>query len=350
VPISTTATFNFTGSNGVNWTGGNLNGGGTLINQSEITLLTNSYKYIYGDTTLNNTGFINLEGTGAFFVTDGIINNQATGVIDLIADGADISYSGGSTHILNNFGLLKKSAGSGSSYVSVTTTTNSGIIDAQSGTLNFSDGRNLINTQDGIIKGIATLDIPGPTNFTNNGTFAPGGSPGVLNVLGTYKSSSTSVLDVELNGLTQGTEYDLLAITGTNAIFEGIVNVDLGFEANVGDSFTIATVSGGIATKNLVSPIYGEYDCKKYTFNITYPNDKNVLLTISAKADVLPPEVITQDLTVQLNASGMATILPSQINNGSSDNCTLSENLIFALDTSSFSCANIGANTVSLIV
>src|SRR5690606_8402815 len=125
VPISTTAIFNFTGSNGVNWTGGNLNGGGTLINQSEITLLTNSYKYIYGDTTLNNTGFINLEGTGAFFVTDGIINNQATGVIDLIADGADISYSGGSTHILNNFGLLKKSAGSGSSYVSVTTTTNS---------------------------------------------------------------------------------------------------------------------------------------------------------------------------------------------------------------------------------
>jgi hypothetical protein len=139
-------------------------------------------------------------------------------------------------------------------------------------------------------------------------------------------------------------------VTGTNAIFEGQVAVTLGFDANVGDTFTIATVSGVITTKNLVTPVYADFGCKHYTFDITYPNDKDVLLTISAKEDIIPPDVVTQNITVQLNASGNATITPSQINNGSTDNCTIPANLILALDVTSFTCADLGPNTVSLTV
>src|SRR5690606_31129194 len=122
-------------------------------------------------------------------------------------------------------------------------------INASSGELEFVDGFGLNNTVDGIIKGTATIDIPAAANFTNDGTFAPGGSPGTLTVLGDYKSSSTSVLDVELNGLTPDTEYDVLAITGNNVIFDGDVNVTMGFEGDLGNTFTIATTSSTIATE-----------------------------------------------------------------------------------------------------
>src|SRR5690606_5039785 len=81
VPEDNTATFNFTGDTGVNWTAGNLRGGGTLINQSEITLLSTSYKYFYDNTLLNNEGNFNIESSGALFITNGTFNNQTSGII-----------------------------------------------------------------------------------------------------------------------------------------------------------------------------------------------------------------------------------------------------------------------------
>ena len=349
VAATTSATFNFTGSGSFNWTNSNLSGGGTLINQSTINLTTTALKVITGDTTLNNEGTINITSVGDLWVVQGILNNQTSGIIDLQGDNGDISFSGGTSHIFNNFGLLKKSSGASSSTI-FTTTTNSGIIDVQTGTLSFNDAYPFNNAVDGIIKGVGTIDLPSPTNYTNNGTFAPGSSPGTLTVLGTYKSTPTSVLDIELNGLTQSTEYDLLAITGTNAIFEGNVNITMGFEANIGNSFTVATVSGLITTKNLVTPIIVDHEGKRYTFDVTYPNDKAVLLTISDKVDIQAPDVLTQDITVQLDASGNASITPLQIDNGSTDNCTLTPNLLFGLDVTTFTCADLGANTVTLTV
>ncbi len=216
LPDDNTATFNFTGNTGVNWKGGRLDGGGTLINKSEITMLTVYSISIHDNTKLNNEGNFNIESSTTLSIEDGIFNNQSSGVIDFRVDGS-ISYYIGSVHILNNMGLLKKSGGTGASTIR-STTTNSGIIDAQSGTLDFVDyGGPLINTQDGIIMGIATITIPGPAKFTNDGTFAPGGSPGTLTVIGGFNSSSTSELQIEIYGPTQGTDYDLLAVQG-NAI------------------------------------------------------------------------------------------------------------------------------------
>jgi gliding motility-associated-like protein len=66
--------------------------------------------------------------------------------------------------------------------------------------------------------------------------------------------------------------------------------------------------------------------------------------------DVTAPTVVTQDITVQLDATGNATITTGQIDNGSSDICTATGNLTFALDITSFTCADLGANTVTLSV
>ncbi len=63
--------------------------------------------------------------------------------------------------------------------------------------------------------------------------------------------------------------------------------------------------------------------------------------------DLIPPTVSTQNITVNLNASGVATITGAQINNGSTDNCGIASILV---SPSNFTCAHIGANTVTLTV
>ncbi|MCB0462526.1 MAG: HYR domain-containing protein, partial [Flavobacteriaceae bacterium] len=322
---------------------------GTLTNSSTINMQTTSSKIINGTTVLNNEGVINFQSTGFLYLYgDSTLNNALSGVVDF-QDNASISYSGGGTFSFSNAGLLTKTNIAGITYI-YPPTTNSGTIDVQSGEIEFIGSLGFTNTVDGIVKGIATIDLPTAANFTNDGTFAPGASPGILTVLGDFKSSSTSVLDLELEGLTQGTEYDLLAITGTNVIFDGSVNIAMGFEANIGDAFTVASTTGTITTKNLTSPVIAVYEGKQYTFDITYPGDNSVLLTISDKLDIEPPTVVTQNIIVQLDATGNASITADQIDNGSVDNCTLQENLIFALDITDFTCADLGNNTVSLTV
>ncbi len=66
---------------------------------------------------------------------------------------------------------------------------------------------------------------------------------------------------------------------------------------------------------------------------------------IVSVVDNTAPTVSTQNITVQLNASGQASIQPSQINSGSTDNCSITG---YSLNVSNFTCADIGTNTVTL--
>ncbi len=60
--------------------------------------------------------------------------------------------------------------------------------------------------------------------------------------------------------------------------------------------------------------------------------------------DKIAPAVLTKNIIVQLNAAGIATIIPSDVDNGSNDACGLT----LALNKTSFTCANVGNNTVTL--
>src|SRR4029079_8884042 len=63
--------------------------------------------------------------------------------------------------------------------------------------------------------------------------------------------------------------------------------------------------------------------------------------------DNVAPVALCQNITVQLNASGAASITASQIDNGSSDACGIQS---MTVSPNSFTCANVGANTVTLTV
>src|SRR5690606_9785089 len=63
--------------------------------------------------------------------------------------------------------------------------------------------------------------------------------------------------------------------------------------------------------------------------------------------DNIKPTVKTQPVTVYLDADGNASVTVTQVDNGSSDNCGIAER---TLNITSFTCANVGANTVTLTV
>ncbi|GAA4313104.1 hypothetical protein GCM10023183_32480 [Nibribacter koreensis] len=104
----------------------------------------------------------------------------------------------------------------------------------------------------------------------------------------------------------------------------------------------------------------GALALSKTTFNCSNVGENTVTLTVTDKSgntnattaiitvvDKLAPVVLTQNLTVQLDATGKATITAAQVNNGSKDNCDVAS---LTLDKNEFTCENVGANTVTLTV
>lgn len=75
-------------------------------------------------------------------------------------------------------------------------------------------------------------------------------------------------------------------------------------------------------------------------------NSNNDTATVTVQ-DIIQPMVTTQNITVQLDGSGNASIIPTDVDNGSTDNCSITNR---NLDVSSFTCSDLGANVVTLTV
>ncbi len=71
---------------------------------------------------------------------------------------------------------------------------------------------------------------------------------------------------------------------------------------------------------------------------------KTAIVTVE---DTLAPTIVTQDITIQLDANGTASITAENIDNGSTDNCEIET---WSIDTTNFDCTNVGENTVTLTV
>ncbi|MBJ7879313.1 LamG-like jellyroll fold domain-containing protein [Gelidibacter salicanalis] len=76
------------------------------------------------------------------------------------------------------------------------------------------------------------------------------------------------------------------------------------------------------------------------------PTGKTCIFQVTV-VDNIPPQVTTQIVTVNLDATGNATIAKDAVNNGSSDACG---GLTFDTNITAFTCSNVGANTVVLTV
>ena len=274
VAESTTVENQLSG-NGILFTVGHYTGLGKFINSSIFTADTTGNK-IFTIANFENKGTFNL-GTG----TDnaGYISmynytafeNLATG--EIVSKGLHFGSSGG--HTFSNHGIFRK-LGNFDETFNVNFDNNGSII-VEEGKIYFSGTLN--NNETGIISGYE-IGTPSGTNFTNAGTISPGMSPGILNVSGQMKMTG-GILEVDLNGMTAGTNYDRVNYTGTSAVnLTGDILINLGFHPEVGSEFVILTSPSAVVTSTLTSPMYVEYDGHHYYFNVT--NETNqVKLTVS---------------------------------------------------------------------
>jgi gliding motility-associated-like protein len=97
------------------------------------------------------------------------------------------------------------------------------------------------------------------------------------------------------------------------------------------NTFTCANVGVNIVTLT-ATDVYGNVSSEKATVTIE---------------DKIAATVLTKNATVQLDATGNAVITAAQIDNGSSDLCGIAS---VTVSPSTFSCNNVGANTVTLTV
>lgn len=276
--VPTSATFNFTGTGMNNWASGTIKGGGSLSNQGIFDISSGwaGVKSLSESTTIINVNSLRISTDTAINMNGGTIVNLSAGTIDIQGPGSIVAGSG--TNSITNFGLLKKSASTGT-YTIGTLVNSTATIQADAGTLSFAA---LNNTTNATVKGIAAIQLPTAANFTNNGTFAPGGEPGTLTIIGDYQSNANTRLNVQLYGLTQGTQYDTMLIQ-SNAVMAGSVVPELHFDAAIGNSFIVANTWGTITSCTLAGTANAIYNGMQYTFSVACQDDNKVVLSVTQK-------------------------------------------------------------------
>jgi hypothetical protein len=181
-----------------------------------------------------------------------------------------------------------------------------------------------------------------------------GATPGAGSTLNgvNFNMGSTVVLwiatDVSGNPATCSFTVNVTETTGGPVAHCKDITISLGSGGTV--NITPELVDNGSAN--------GSLSIDKSVFNCSNIGGNSVILTVTGSGgstatcastvsvqDLLPPTVLTKNITVQLNAPGSATIAATDVDNGSSDNCAISTRIV---NPSSFTCTNLGTNTVTL--
>ncbi len=217
----------------MNWTGGTASGPLTVTSNAMLNISGSGGKIL--ENTLTNAGTVTWTGTGAITLYNnlssynGAIWNLPGAVFDIATD-ENINCACYGYEFFNNQGTLEKTAGTGTTYISVLVT-NTGTVEAQSGTLNFNDG--------GSIGGVYTTVSGAAINFTGGnfsvGAAAISGAGSVMLTGGTLTLLSNVIANLQLTGGT--------VTIGTN--FEGgtITNLTLAGSTLIGNNTVTGTLT-----------------------------------------------------------------------------------------------------------
>ena len=205
-----------------------------------------------------------------------------------------------------------------------------------------------------------------PTN-----TLCAGSSDGSATVLAsggvspyTYLWSNTDITATTINLVANtytvtvsdnnGNTTTCTATIGSPAPISAVVSVLNETCNGLADGTASTTISGGTppytynwsttATTSSISNL----SAATYTLTVTDAN--NCLYRDSAViniADNIRPTVITQNINAYLGFSGLVSITATDVDNGSSDNCSISSR---SLDITNFNCSDLGPNTVDLLI
>ncbi|TVZ52464.1 LamG-like jellyroll fold domain-containing protein [Dokdonia sp. Hel_I_53] len=164
------------------------------------------------------------------------------------------------------------------------------------------------------------------------------------NSLSTINTTNLSMLRITTLNSNQFTSIDFSnnpALTSVNLINNQLTDLDL---AN-GNNPTLAVVR---VTNN------PDLTCIQIDSGFTPPSNNwlkdataNYSDNCSNTTDIQDPVAVCQDVTLQLDSNGTATLTAAQVDNGSSDDVGVAS---IAIDITSFDCSNVGSTTVTLTV
>jgi len=311
------------------WNSGTIEGSiaGGFINKSLLSINGDKNKAISYSGGLVNKGIMNQRGNSTVMFDSfvdaspsyiGSITNEVGGLYDIQGDGGLKNgtryYShygnvrtqqGNGQGIFNNKGFLRKTSGTGVSLIdSKINVNNTGEIEVNSGTLKIAgdlvtsglveitenaildksgvyrqsggstrvDGElsaSQVVIDSGYLSGLGTIGA----NVDVFGTIAPGASPGILTIDGSFNLYAAAVLELEVSGYTPG-EYDQLIVSG-NANFEenSIFNISFYDDTAIkqGDIFNF--ISASSFTGDLDKVIYSVlWAGRSFEYNMDYKN------------------------------------------------------------------------------
>ncbi len=162
------ATLTYGGTT-LEWTAGNINGPGSFTNAGTMTHASNSNR-VLGTALINNAGSTYpVTGTGTILADNGSSITNA-GLIDLRVDSTFVATNQ-ITLIFTNSGTLRKSVASGTSTINAVFNS-TGIVDVQTGTLNFGSGGTItgtVNASTGAIVNLGSLTLSGTITGSGGG-------------------------------------------------------------------------------------------------------------------------------------------------------------------------------------
>jgi len=136
-----------------------------LVAGQVLQINSGGNKFFDTSTFTNQAGLVNWNADTLYMQNGAVINNQS--VWDAKGDNSFV-YNGGGVPTFNNSGTFRKSGGSGSTTIGQIGFINSGTIDAQTGTINFSGANATFNAGSQFIGAGSTLVS---NNATFNGAF-----------------------------------------------------------------------------------------------------------------------------------------------------------------------------------
>ncbi|MEZ5022238.1 MAG: lamin tail domain-containing protein [Chitinophagales bacterium] len=315
---------------------------------ADINLGSNNYNilvYFNGSTSAGSS--INLTGTITNGDTYVICNSSAASSFTNQADltngglgfnGDDAIVLRRNTTILDVFGRVGQDPGSQWSVGGNSTQDQTLVRNA-----NITDG-NTANASG--FPSLGTEWTEYPQNYSNLGSHSVSGSVGPKTVTLTVTdnnnnvSTCTATVTIEDNVAPVATCQDVTV--QLNASGDGSITI--------GDIDNGSSDACGIESISLDET---DFDCGSVgsnTVTLTVTDNNSNVSTCTAIVTVednVAPEAYCNDVTIQLDASGAASITTGYIDDYSYDACGIAS---LVLDKTSFDCSNIGANTVELTV
>jgi hypothetical protein len=259
--------------------GGSVGILGNVINQGTISSETNAREITVSGTTVSNQGTLRAINGGDILLTGTFTN---TGSMNIGASGSQIRLLSGT--ILQNSG---------------STTIAGGTLQAAT-----------VSLQGGMLAGFGTVSGA----LVNNAAITIGGtnSTGNLQVTGAYTQTAAGTLNSEIGGLTAGTLFDRLQITGA-ATLAGTLNVSLinNFSPIAGQNFAIVTFgSHGTTTFDTIN---GLDTGGGLVFNPIY-NATNLTLQAAAAPGLAAADQteLTQTLETELTLAPSSPFVDSE--------------------------------------